>query len=128
MPKLVLPQLQKKAYLIIIISTSLILFIGIMLIGIKGIKEGNSLILGALVWTIPSFLMALILFSDVSPRAAGKIVIKLYITEVVKLLLTVILSLLLIRILPLSLGFFFVGYLLVQAAFWTIGLIYANYT
>lgn len=121
MTKLVLPQLRKKAYLSIILSTILVFLISVVILIFRDKQASFSLILGAAVWAVSSFLMALALFANVSPRAAGKIVIRLYITEILKLLLTIILSLLLIKMLQLKIGYFFAGYLLVQIAFWIIG-------
>lgn len=118
-PKLIIKGVRTKAYRYVIWPTLIILLVSIILLLVKGFPVAASAFLGGAIWTISNLLVVNRLFSNVSPRAANKIVINFYFAMASKLILTVVLFIVLIKLLPLSLGYLLFGYLLAQVAFWT---------
>lgn len=116
-PTLKLKPLTKKALLLAIFPALASASVAILIFFLKGFVCGYSVLLGVLIWLLPTVLLAILLFRNVSPRAATKIVATLYIAEMVKLATTVFLFILVIHYAHLSLACFWLGYLLSAAFF-----------
>lgn len=118
MPKLVLSSLRQTAYQFIFIPALVVLLISGLTLLFAGKSAGFSIFLGGIVWVIPNGFVAHKLFSNVSARAAGRIVATFYFAETVKLLLTAALVVIIIKFLPLKLGYFLLSYGVAQIMFW----------
>lgn len=116
MPKLVLPAVRREAYIFIILSALIAAVIGTLTTLFARIA-GYSILLGVLVWLIPNILFAYRIFSNVSVRAANKIVRTFYLFEALKLALTVIFFIAAIKIFTVNLGFVLLGYMLAWLLF-----------
>lgn len=117
-PKLMISSVRSKAYRYVLVPELIVVLISIILLIIKGAAVALAVFAGGTIWTIANWLVANRLFSNVSPRAANKIVVNFYFAMASKLLLTLVLFIALIKLLPLSLGYLLFGYLLTQAIFW----------
>lgn len=117
MPKLILQSVRREAVLFVIVPAAVASFIGIILWVLIGSRAGYSVLLGMAIWLIPNMIFAYRLFSNVSPRAAQRIVITFYLFEAIKLLLTVALFIGIIKLFVVDLGYLFLGYAIAMVAF-----------
>jgi ATP synthase protein I len=118
MPKLVLPAIRREIVRCILFPAIAVVLISLILLIFKRHEASYSVFLGGIVWVIPNGLIANWLFSNVSARAVRQIVFKFYIAEAIKLVLTAVLFIAIIKILPLSIGYFLLGFFVAQVCFW----------
>lgn len=116
--KLKLKTVQKTAYRLVLLPMGMTGLLSLLLGLAKGFLASSSAFWGGTIWTLPSFMLAYFLFKNTSPRAARRILITLYITEIIKLGLVIILFIITARFTSLSIGYILLGYITAMISFW----------
>jgi len=117
MTKLMMVSMQKQVNRLVLIQSLLILLVsGIFLVVGTG-QAASAALIGGFVHITPCYFYARRLFSDVSARAVGKIIITFYVGEILKLAVSVGLFIGLYLAYHLPLLPYFVGYIVATLSF-----------
>lgn len=117
MAKTAVSSARTKAFRCLLIPLLGVILFALIIVGLKGINESYSVLLGGIVWLLPNFYFVYRSFRMVP---AKKLVAGFYRAEVTKLILSAALFVAVIKILTVSSLFVLVGYLIAQFIFWVV--------
>lgn len=117
MAKLAVASVQQQVNKLVLAQLFLIVFVSCVFLAASSLRAALACLAGGSVHLIPCYFYAKRLFSDVSPRAVGKIMITFYLGEVLKLVVSVGLFIGLYLAYHMPLLPYFVGYMVATLSF-----------